>query len=35
VRLDPEKVEQLGLDLSLMEMFLSGNAIYPMGPGQR
>jgi len=31
VRLDPEKVEQLGLDLSLMEMFLSGNAIYPMG----
>ncbi|WP_041076903.1 efflux RND transporter permease subunit [Thermotoga caldifontis] len=31
VRLDPEKVEQFGLDLSLMEMFLSGNAIYPMG----
>ncbi|MGE0033419.1 MAG: efflux RND transporter permease subunit, partial [Pseudothermotoga sp.] len=24
-------VEQFGLDLSLMEMFLSGNAIYPMG----
>ncbi|KAF2957703.1 cation transporter [Thermotoga sp. Ku-13t] len=31
VKLDPEKVEQFGLDLSLMEMFLSGNAIYPMG----
>lgn len=31
VKLDPEKVEHFGLDLSLMEMFLSGNAIYPMG----
>ncbi|MCX7813779.1 MAG: efflux RND transporter permease subunit [Pseudothermotoga sp.] len=31
VQLDPEKVKQFQIDVSLVETFLSGNAIYPMG----
>lgn len=31
VQIDPEKVKQFQIDVSLVETFLSGNAIYPMG----